>query len=318
MTINKKTIIGLGELLWDMLPGGERLGGAPANFTVMAARLGNRGVIASRLGSDALGTKARAILHPFPADLSFLQTDATRPTGTVGVEIAEGEPHYQIHEPAAWDFLEWTPEWHTLAEAADAVCFGTLAQRNAISRATIRKFLAATPGACLRVFDVNLREPFFSAEIIAESLALTTILKLNEVELPQVLRMLGLSEYTGAGQPDVAALVHGARQLIEKYALKLVAITMGKDGSLLVRPDTFDRRQAVAGNVVDTVGAGDAFTAALVHSYLQGASLAEMSEAGNRWGAWVASQPGAMPDLDAATLAAINGQIHAADHREHL
>ncbi len=304
----QKVVVGLGELLWDLLPTGERLGGAPANFTVMAARLGNRGMIASRLGDDALGAKARALLRAFPADSSMLQTDAENPTGTVGVEIRGGEPHYVIHEPAAWDFLEWTPEWRTLAPAADAVCFGTLAQRNVASRATIREFLAATRPECLRVFDVNLRPPFFSAEIIVQSLVSATIFKLNEVEVPEVLRVLGIPPPTAAGE---AGLLEAARWLLQKYPLRLVAITMGADGSLLVTRDTFHRHHGIAAKLADTVGAGDAFTAALIHSYLNRASLAEMNEAGNRWGGWVASRPGAMPDLDAATLTAITQQIQA-------
>ncbi len=310
----QKVIVGLGELLWDLLPAGERLGGAPANFTVMASRLGNRGVIASRLGGDTLGARARDVLGAFPADISLLQTDAANPTGTVGVEIRHGEPHYIIHEPAAWDFMEWTPEWRALASTADAVCFGSLAQRNAVSRATIREFLAETRPGSVRVFDVNLRPPFFNAELIAESLALATIFKLNEVEMPQVLAMLGAAESFPAGE---TGLLESARWLLGKYPLKLVAITMGGDGSLLVTPDGFDRHPGAAVKVADTVGAGDAFTAALVHSYLHGASLAEMNEAGNRWGGWVASQAGAMPDLDAATLALITQQIQAVqgDHK---
>ena len=305
----QKVIVGLGELLWDLLPSGERLGGAPANFTVMAARLGNRGVIASRLGNDTLGAKARATLHAFPADISLLQSDAKHPTGTVGVEIRGGEPHYTIHEPAAWDFLEWTREWRELASIANAVCFGTLAQRNAVSRATIQEFLSATRPECVRIFDVNLREPFFSAETIAGSLASATIFKLNEVEVPQVLVMLGIAQPLPA---DESGLLEAARWLLQKYPLQLVAITMGGDGSLLVTRDAFHRHRGVAAKVADTVGAGDAFTASLIHSYLNGASLAAMNEAGNRWGGWVASQPGAMPDLDTATLAAITRQIQTA------
>jgi fructokinase len=305
----QKVIVGLGELLWDLLPAGERLGGAPANFTVMASRLGNRGVIASRLGDDTLGARARAVLGAFPADIFLLQTDTGHPTGTVGVEIRNNEPHYIIHEPAAWDFMEWTPEWRALASTADAVCFGSLAQRNTVSRTTIHAFLAATHPKCVRVFDVNLRQPFFSAEVIASSLALATIFKLNEVEVPQVLAMLGNAESLPAGE---AGLQQAARWLIEKYPLKLVAITMGGEGSLLVTPDGFDRHPGASVKVADTVGAGDAFTAALVDSWLKGASLAEMNEAGNRWGGWVASKPGAMPDLDAATLVRITKQIRAA------
>jgi len=297
----RKTICGLGELLWDLLPAGERLGGAPANFTVMAARLGNRGVIASRLGTDALGEQARAQLMGFPVDLSYLQTDATRPTGTVGVEIVDGEPHYVIHAPAAWDFLEWTAEWRALAGEVDAVCFGTLAQRESASRETIRRFVGATREQCMRVFDVNLRSPFFSARTIAESLPLATVFKLNETEVPVVLEMLGAPLETAQARTE-KDLLQAARWLLGRYPLHLVAVTMGGRGSLLVTRDAYDRHPGVTATVVDTVGAGDAFTAALVDGWLRGATLAEMNEAGNRWGGWVASQPGAMPELDDAAL----------------
>jgi fructokinase len=308
----KKIIVGLGELLWDLLPSGERLGGAPANFAVMAARLGNRGVIASRLGADDWGERARKILQALPADVSCLQADPEQPTGTVGVEIIHGDAHYVIHEPVAWDFLEWTPEWRELAGQADAVCFGSLAQRAEVSHATIRQFVAATRPECVRVFDVNLREPFFSADIIAESLAAATIFKLNELEVPQVLGMLGAdvgNERSATAEED--SLRAAAAWLLAHYPMKLVAITMGADGSLLVTRDGAHRRQGIHGDVVDTVGAGDAFTAALVDSYLAGATMVRMNEAGNRWGAWVASQPGGMPELSAATLAEIQGKIAA-------
>lgn len=302
----KKTIVGLGELLWDLLPSGERLGGAPANFAVMASRLGNRGVIASRLGVDDWGGRARKILEGFPADSSFLQEDAAQPTGTVAVKIVGDEAQYAIHEPVAWDFLDMTPEWSELAVSADAVCFGTLAQRGEKSRTTIGQFVSATQPECVLVFDVNLREPFFSADIIDQSLAVATIFKLNELEVPQVLGMLGSDLLPGTKEEDLRA---AAAWLLEKYPLNLVAITMGAEGSLLVTRDDAHRRQGVHGKVVDTVGAGDAFTAALVDSYLAGASLARMNEAGSRWGAWVASQPGGMPELDAATLKDIQQKI---------
>jgi fructokinase len=305
----KRVVVGLGELLWDMLPAGKRLGGAPANFTVMAARLGNRGVISSRLGNDPLGSEAREVLNAFPADLSLLQTDPVHPTGTVGVEIRGGEPHYIIHEPAAWDFMELTPAWSALASSADAVCFGSLAQRNPVSCATIQEFLGATDPDCVRVFDVNLRPPFFSVDVVNASLSSATIFKLNEVEVPEVLPMLGLAP---PSRKDETSTLQAARTLLQKYPLKLVAITMGGNGSLLVTPDAHHRHHGVPVAVADTVGAGDAFTAALVDAWLRGAPLAEMNEAGNRWGSWVASQPGAMPDLDPTTFASITRHIHAA------
>lgn len=305
---DQKIIVGLGELLWDMLPGGGRLGGAPANFAVMTARLGGRGVIASRLGADELGDRALAALGASPAGASFIQRDSEHPTGTVGVEIIDGEPHYTIHEPVAWDFLEWTSDWRTLAESADAVCFGTLAQRSTTSRTTIQHFLAGTRPECVRVFDVNLRPPYFRADVIAESLGAATIFKLNESEVPQVLAMLGAISPSAGDDGLLAA----ARWLLDAYPLHLVAITRGGEGSLLVAPGSFHRHPGIPAKIVDTVGAGDAFTAALVHAYLAGASLAQMNEAGNRWGAWVASQPGAMPPLDAVTLARLTQEIAAA------
>jgi fructokinase len=283
----ERTICGLGELLWDVLPAGERLGGAPANFAVMAARLGNRSIIASRLGADERGERALAILKNFPVDLTYLQTDALQPTGMVGVQIADGQPSYVIHEPAAWDFLEWTPEWQALAAEADAVCFGTLAQREPKSRETIQKFLAATRSECVRVLDVNLREPFFSTETVAESLSRATIFKLSEGEVPAVMALLD--------GPTEQAAEHAARWLLARYPVKLVAITMGERGSMLVTRDAVHRHPGVKIKVVDTVGAGDAFTAGLVDAYLRAASLEDMNAAANRWGSWVASQQGGMP-----------------------
>ena len=315
----QKVIVGLGELLWDLLPSGKRLGGAPANFTVMSSRLGNRGVIASRLGNDPLAAEARQVLQAFPADISLLQTDPVHPTGTVGVEIRGNEPHYIIHDPAAWDFMEWTPKWRSLAQSADAVCFGSLAQRNPASRATIREFLSATRSDCVRVFDVNLRPPFFSVDIVDSSLTSATIFKLNEVEVPEVLAMLGLPRPDARpGDRGEAGLLAAARSLLQKYPIQLVAITMGGEGSLLATRESFHRHSGIATTVADTVGAGDAFTAALVHAYLRGASLPEMNEAGNRWGGWVASQRGAMPPLDSATLAAIMQQIQSEGSRPAL
>lgn len=287
-----KIICGIGELLWDLLPAGERLGGAPANFAVMTARLGNRAVIASRLGMDARGARARRVLSEYPVELSLLQTDSQQPTGTVGVEIADGEPHYVIHAPAAWDFLEWTAEWRALAAEADAVCFGTLAQRESVSRKTIGGFLAATREECVRVFDVNLRAPFFPPDVIAESLRAATIFKLNEAEVPMVMRLLR--------EPLEADLLGAARWLLAHSAVQIVAITMGGQGSLLVTREAMHRHPGVAVKIADTVGAGDAFAAGLVDAYLRGASLESMNEAANRWGAWVASQPGGMPEVDAA------------------
>ncbi len=309
-------VVGLGELLWDELPGGRRLGGAPANFAVMASRLGAHGVIASRVGRDEAGVAARALLDGSPAvsrvDSRFLQEDAELPTGTVSVALEEGQPQYTIHAPVAWDALELTPAWLELAGRADAVCWGTLAQRDARSEETIHGFLAATRPECLRVFDINLRAPYFTAEAVTRSLGKATLLKLNEGEMPQLLSLAGLPapEALPGSNERGGALLAGARALLDAYgSVQSVAITLGADGSLLVARDRALRHPGVAAEVVDTVGAGDAFTAALVVHALGGASLAAQSEAANRWGAWVAGQSGAMPALPTATRAAIEVEI---------
>jgi fructokinase len=298
MNSQPKVIAGLGELLWDMLPEGKQLGGAPANFSVMSARLGNDAVIASRLGDDALGSEARQYLAPLPADLNSIQQDAKHPTGSVSVTLTGGQAEYLIHHPVAWDFLEFTPEWKKLADEADAVCFGTLAQRDPVSRKTIHAFLAATRRECVRVFDVNLRKPFYTRGVLEDSLSKATVLKLNDAEMPEVLKLLKLD--IGDAPPDgldPSTLRKGARALLEEFSVQLVCVTMGGSGSLLVTRESFDQHLGIPIEVADTIGAGDAFTAALTSYYLQGAPLKVLNEAGNRWGSWVASQAGAMPAL---------------------
>ena len=306
MSDEQKLIVGLGELLWDLLPGGKQLGGAPANFTVMCARLGNRGVIASCIGKDTLGEEARAYLSPLPVDIGFLQTDLKHATGSVSVTLEDGQPEYTIHRPVAWDYLAATPEWLALARQADAVCFGSLAQRSPVSRETILAFLDATREECVRVFDVNLRKPFYDAEVLENSLGRATLLKLNEIEMPVVMGLLGMAENAGS---DEALLLHCATLLLDRFPLKLVCITMGSQGSLLVTREGHHRHGGVPTQVVDTVGAGDAFTAAMVSYFLRGASLAGLNEAGNRWGSWMASQRGAMPALPADVRESITAEI---------
>ncbi|MGC2618013.1 MAG: PfkB family carbohydrate kinase [Acidobacteriaceae bacterium] len=295
-------------MLWDLLPSGARLGGAPANFAVMAGRLGDHAVIASRVGADQLAHDARVVLDALPVDCDFLQTDAELATGTVTVTLADGEPHYTIDAPVAWDRLAMTPEWNELAARADAVCFGTLAQRDLVSRAAILTFLDATRAACLRVFDVNLRAPHWSREVLIDGLGRATILKLNSAELPLVLSATGACPHPEA-EWDEDALLRGARLLLERYPMHMVCVTMGSAGSLLVTREVQHRHRGLAATVRDTVGAGDAFTAALTHYYLEGAGLPVMNEAGNRWGAWMAGQTGAMPPLAAETLGRMAGEI---------
>jgi fructokinase len=185
-------ILGIGELLWDILPTGPRLGGAAANYTVMAARLGNHAAILSRVGRDDLGRNAIKILEPLPVDSSHIQVDPMHETGRVTVTLENGQPAYVIHQPAAWDSLELSDEWLQLAERANAICFGSLAQRSIESRQTIQTLAAQTSSACGRVYDANLRPPFYSGEIVQESLELATVVKMNDSEVPQVLALLGL------------------------------------------------------------------------------------------------------------------------------
>jgi len=281
-----KIVVGLGELLWDLLPAGKQLGGAPANFAYITTLLGGRGIPLSRVGKDDQGAEALRRLTQLGLPTSFVQIDSHRPTGTVKVELKAGQPRYEISESVAWDFLEWTPEWQKLAGQADAVCFGSLAQRSPQSRETIRSFLQATSPRAVHIFDVNLRGDFYSPELLAESMSLANIVKLNDEELPNIMRLGGL--------------VHGdekssAEKLRSLYGLELVCITRGNRGSLLRSKSGLNVHPGFNVKVVDTIGAGDAFTAGLTHEYLHGASLDGMNEVANLLGAWVASQAGATP-----------------------
>jgi len=277
-------VVGLGEVLWDVLPGGKQLGGAPTNFAFISTLLGNRGIVASRVGCDALGHEAVERLKILGMEVSSLQRDRSRPTGTVRVRVGRhGQPRFTIHEDVAWDFLSWNSSWKKLAREADAVCFGTLAQRLPRSRATINQFLRNTRG--IRVFDINLRQNFYSAEVLRESLRMATIVKMNDGELRILLKLLDL-------EPGEAKLT--ARRLLD-FGPKLVCVTHGAKGSLLVSKRAAVEHAGFSVRVVDTVGSGDAFTAALVHEYLRGASLEKMSDAANRMGSWVATQAGGTP-----------------------
>jgi fructokinase len=317
-------ILGLGELLWDLLPEGPRLGGAPANFSVMAGRLGNHAAILSRIGRDDLGRQALEKLEQLdqaPADTEFVQVDSAHETGRVMVELDEGQASYTFLEPSAWDFLELTDEWVQLAERANGICFGTLAQRRGESRKTIQTLVGLTQEECVRVFDVNLRAPFYSGEVIQESLELATVVKMNDAEVPLVLGLLGLDSAVtearhGAPEMGVYGLREGAERLLEEFpGLKMVAVTRGGAGSLLVRRGEWHQHPGIAVKVADTIGAGDAFTAAMTHYLLRGADLATLNEAGNRWGGWVASQAGAMPALSEGVKAEMRAVIEGRDNR---
>jgi fructokinase len=287
MTGQHYTIVGLGEILWDMLPEGKQLGGAPSNFAYISTLLGNEGVVASRIGNDALGRDAVQRLAKLGVGTASIQTDPVHPTGTVLVEVDQaGQPRFEIAEGVAWDFLEWTPAWQHLAAQSDAICFGSLAQRAPTSRATIAQFLGAAKKDAVRIFDVNLRQAFYSKEILAESMKLADIVKLNHEELPRIMQMFGLQHRDESASAD---------SLVELHGLKLICVTRGCRGSLLINQHMRDEHPGYRIQIGDAIGAGDAFTAALVYEYLQGAPLTRMNETANRMGAWVASRVGAMP-----------------------
>jgi len=287
-------VVGLGEVLWDLFPEGKQLGGAPANFAYITNLLGDRGIIASRVGHDALGDEIQQRLGTLGLESSYLQLDSARPTGTVRVRVdQDGQPRFEITDMVAWDFLEWTPAWESLAQQADAICFGSLAQRSPASRETIHKFLGAARPGTARIFDVNLRQAFYSAKALSESLKFADIAKLNAEELPHVVELLGIPHH--GEQPS-------AERLRFAYGLKLVCVTRGARGSFLVSEFERHEHPGFRVQVADTVGAGDAFTAALVHHFLRGAGLATMNEAANRIGAWVASCVGATPSSDDVQL----------------
>ena len=292
-------MIGLGEVLWDLLPSGKVLGGAPANFAYMTNLLGDQGVVASRVGDDDLGREACRVMQELGLSTAYVQRDPQHPTGMAGVFIdSAGQPTFTIKESVSWDFLECTESWEQLSARADVVCFGSLAQRSPTSSATIERFLQNTPKKALHIFDVNLRQSFYSTELLRRSLQYTDIVKLNDQELLRVTSLLGFD--TG----DEETL---ARRLLSKFNLRLVCVTRGARGSLLVSEDRTAEHKGLSVEVADAVGAGDAFAACLAHHYVRGKSLEEISESANRFASWVATQVGATPTIHRSRLQSILG-----------
>ena len=303
MTANGKfLVVGLGELLWDIFPDSSQLGGAPANFAYMTSMLGDTGIVASRVGRDELGLAAKERLETLHLSTNYIQFDSAHRTGIVKVQVdPAGQPTYDIVQSVAWDFFEWTPEWRKLAARADAVCFGSLAQRCLNSRKTIRTFLGTVRPGAIRVFDVNLRQKFYSKQILEDSARIADIIKVNHDELPVVAELLGL--------PFIYDELRAAQWLRDKFKLKLVCMTRGARGSLLVTERDSNEHSGYRVHVADTVGSGDAFTAALVYHYLRGASIATMNEAANRMGSWVATQTGATPAPDEFHLEKVRSAV---------
>jgi len=287
-------MIGLGEVLWDLLPSGKALGGAPANFAYMANVLGDRGIVASRVGNDEFGREARVIMQGLGLSTSYVQQDDQHQTGTAEVVIdAAGQPTFTIRESVSWDFLEWTVSWEELASRADVVCFGSLAQRSPTSAGTIDRFLRAVSKETLRICDVNLRQSFYDKDVLHRCLQHAHIVKLNDQEFLQVASLLRL----GVGPEEMLA-----KRLLHRCALRLVCITRGARGSLLVSEDKTVEHRGFSVKVADAVGAGDAFTACLAHHYLRGESIEQISESANRFASWVATQVGATPPIHKSQL----------------
>lgn len=287
---HKATIVGLGEILWDIFPDGPRFGGAPANFACSAAGLARDDAevfMVSNVGQDDLGRQAIESLKRHRVDTSYVAS-INWPTGKVLVKIDDaGQASYDFATDTAWDNLAWSAELMELATRTDAVCFGTLGQRSESSRKTIQQFVASTPKYALRVFDINLRPPFFSDPIILESLELANILKLNDEELPTLQALCGLS---GSTTKMLA-------QLANRFDLRAVALTRGAEGALIMSSDEVSEQPGVETQVVDTVGAGDAFTAAFILGLLDAEEFDTINQHACHVASFVCSQPGATPDL---------------------
>ena len=280
-------LIGLGEILWDLLPSGRQLGGAPANFAYHAQALGATGTIISRVGTDQNGADIRNRLSQLGLSTDLLQIDPDVPTGTVSVELEDdGQPRYIIHENVAWDQIAATEETLRAAASADAICFGTLAQRSEKSRASIHQILSQTKHNALRILDVNLRQRFYSPELIERSLRIANILKINDAELPVLAELL---RFNGDVRSQLA-------EIANRYSLRLIALTRGAHGSLLLANGRWSEHQGVPTSVADTIGAGDSFTAAMTLGYLFGWDLDKINNQANRVAAFVASRPGGTPD----------------------
>lgn len=287
--MNKKVVVGMGEALWDVLPEGKKIGGAPANFAYHISQFGLDSCVVSAVGDDALGAE---IVENFDKkDLKHLIATVPYPTGTVQVEIDQaGIPQYEIKENVAWDNIPYTAHLENLAGRTRAVCFGSLAQRNVVSRSTINRFLDAMPHDedNLIVFDVNLRQGFYNKEILCNSMSRCNILKINDEELVTVSRMFG---YPGIDLQDKCWILLG------KYNLKMLILTCGINGSYVFTPGNVSFVETPKVEVADTVGAGDSFTAAFIASILKGKTIPEAHKTAVEVSAFVCTQNGAMPKL---------------------
>jgi fructokinase len=287
-------VIGVGEVLWDLILTGPQLGGAPANFSYHAHALGAQAQVITRVGKDDHGREIIRRFHEMGLPETGVQVDETVPTGTAKVALSgDGLAHFTIQENVAWDFIAVTDEAVAVSRRAAAICFGSLAQRCEASRNTIQYLVAATPPDALRVFDINMRQQFYSRDVVEKSFRLANVLKLNDDELPRLADMFSL---TGSTKDQIGQLAH-------TFGLRLVALTRGPNGSLLYQKDNDNNDVRWSDcpsrpvKVVDTVGAGDSFTAAMVMGLLRKMDLDEINTIANEVARYVCSQPGATPAL---------------------
>lgn len=287
MNTDKKYVVGLGEVLWDVLPEGKKLGGAPANFAYHAGQFGLDTMAVSALGEDKLADET--IQQIEDKHLPYALPRVPYPTGTVQVELDnEGVPTYNIKENVAWDNIPFTEDIRSIAENCRAVCWGSLAQRNIVSRTSIYKFLEATPDDCLKIFDINLRQNFYTKEVIQESVKRCNILKINDEELVLIGRLFG---YPGLDIENKCWLILG------KYDLDMLVLTCGVNGSYVFSAGNMSYQETPKVTVADTVGAGDSFTGTFCAAILKGKSVKEAHKLAVEVSAYVCTQNGAMPQL---------------------
>lgn len=280
-------VAGIGEILWDIFPSGRQLGGAPFNFTYHAVQAGCIGYVISAVGDDEFGDEISNIISNLGISSYYLQR-SDYPTGTVTVATnKEGHPEFSIHENVAWDHIRWDKDLELLAGELDAICFGSLAQRSPSSQFSILSFIKATKPECLKVFDINLRQEYYSKEVILNSLSMTNILKLNETELPVLSGYLG---FFGLVEEQL-------RQILRYFNLKFIVYTMGGKGSIIISNEEISFVSALPVRVVDSVGAGDAFTAVVTTGILKERPLKETHEKAARVAAYLCTQKGATPKL---------------------
>lgn len=283
----KRLVVGLGEVLWDMLPEGRKIGGAPVNFAYHAGQFGIDTMAVSAIGNDKLGEDTIAEMNG--KHLNHIFPSVPYPTGSVQVKLDEkGVPAYDIKENVAWDNIPFTNEIESVARNCQAVCFGSLAQRNAVSRSTIRKFIESTPSGCIRIFDINLRQNFYTSNVIRDSLEHCNILKINDEEIMLVSRMFNY---------DSSNIENVCRTIMEDFSLEMVILTCGTKGSYIFTKGGVSFMPTPKVNVADTVGAGDSFTGSFCAAILRGLPVAEAHKKAVEVSAYVCTQNGAMPEI---------------------